>query len=158
MNLGQLKINVTTEVTDEFTARAKDSFPNETFAYLVGKYVTPDHVEVTKIIVPENVDAHCSPAEVDVQDKWLKAAKRKAKSEGLVVVGDIHSHPYSAAEIAARRPHKPDTSPSESDLERSLCAGPIMAICLVTESKAGRLTARIRFWSPMNRIQEVVSE
>ena len=157
MNLGSLTVSVSNEVTAKFKERAKGCFPNETFAYLVGQYVDKDRVSITDIHVPENVDAFCNPAEVDVQGSWLRKARAAARRDGNVLVGDIHSHPYSAKEMAGRAPHKPDTSPSESDLERTFVAGPVMGICLVTESSTGKLRARVRFWAPMVRIIEVVS-
>lgn len=148
LTIGQVIIQVSEQLTKEFNKKAKKSFPNEAFAYLMG------HIESEKIIVddlfyPADVDSFCIPGQVNVQQKWMTEAKRRAKSTNTIILGDIHSHSYNNKQV---KMYNADTSPSEQDWN-SLVDGHIMAICLITELKDGRLRARTKFWGPMPQVK-----
>jgi hypothetical protein len=149
-----IRLDVGEDVIEEFKDSAKAKFPRETYAILLGR-IEVDRVQVTELYVPADVDKHCHTSAVNVQQCWGAKAKRYAKAVGLVVLGDIHSHPYEAAEMEARRPHLPDASPSEGDLKRSKF-GILQGICLVTESNTGKLRSRVRFWGAAIHLVEVI--
>lgn len=143
--IGSVVIQVSKRLIEDFKKKAKKSFPNEAYAYLLG------HTEGEKIIVdslfyPTNVDSFCSAAAVDVQNKWWYEAKREAKRTDLTIVGDIHSHPYK------KHAKHTDTSPSETDWD-GLVGGHIMAICVIKQLQNGHLRARTKFWGPMPQVK-----
>ena len=147
MLIRQVTVQVSPEVTEAFKAKAKANFPKEAFAYLLG-HQDNETIQIDDLFYPTGVDDYCHPGYVDVQDKWIRQVRRRAKQTGVMIVGDIHSHPYAIAEIEARRPHHPDTSPSTIDWERTRF-GLLMGICLLTETTNGRLRAKIKFWGPL---------
>ncbi len=144
MLLKPMRLEISEELVDEFKDRAKAAFPTETWAALLGK-IEPDKITVDELWMPAGLSKYCHRSYVDIQGDWSTAAKRYAKKLGKVVLGDIHSHPYDLVELTARKPHRPDASPSEGDYDRQR-DGLLQGICLVTETKTHQLRARIRFW------------
>src|SRR3954462_13590884 len=105
-------IQVSEKITEEFKAKAKTSFPNEAFAYLLG-HVDDDKIVIDTLFYPTEVDSHCTPHHVNVQQGWRREAQREAKRTDTQIVGDIHSHPYVYDPKKCSR--LCDTSPSETD-------------------------------------------
>ena len=143
--IGSVVIQVTKRLTEEFKKKAKQTFPNEAFAYLLGTS-DAEKIVVERLFFPVNADAHCGPNFVHVQPEWWKEAKKEAKHNGMSLIGDIHSHPYK---VHAKNT---DTSPSETDWD-SLINGHIMAICVIKQLKNGHLRARTKFWGPMPQVK-----
>jgi len=147
LNIGSVTIQVSERLTKDFKKRAKASFPNETFAYLLGRIEGEgEKIVVDGLYYPQNTEEFCGPNFVYVQDDWIKEAKKEAKNLGMIVLGDIHSHPYK------KHAKNTDTSPSEADWE-SMEYGQIMAICVIKQLKNGHLRARTRFWGPMPQVK-----
>ena len=146
-SIGQVTLRVSERVTEEFKKKAKASFPNEAFAYLLG-HAEAESIVIDDLFYPSDVDNYCSPEAVDVQYEWMTEAKRQARLTDKMIVGDIHSHPHKYKTAKNR----PDTSPSETDWD-GLVDGHVMAICLVTQTKNGRLRARTKFWGPMPQVK-----
>lgn len=148
MNLRTIKVHVSRTLINEFKKEAKEAFPKETFAYLIGSDAGTS-VEIEELFVPLDVDEWCDSNSVNISDQWLPAARRQAGYHGLKVIGDIHSHPYKHGEMGNM---KPDCAPSADDIDGGLPY--INAICHVRELKNGKLISQVRFWGPMFPVEE----
>lgn len=154
------KICVSDRLTRAFNKRVKASFPNETLGYLIGRVDENGTAHVEEIFLPKDVEENSTTTTINVQDSWWRAARLRARKIKGMVLGDIHSHPYTAQEMMARKTitRLPlDCSPSESDLTRNR-PGSISGIVLVTEGPSGRLRTRTRYWGPVSACQEVVKQ
>ena len=143
--IGSVVIQVSKRLTEDFKKKAKKSFPNEAYAYLLG-HNDGEKIIVDSLFYPTDVDSFCSPGAVDVQHDWWYEAKREAKRLDLTIIGDIHSHPYK------KNAKNTDTSPSETDWD-GLVGGHIMAICVIKQLNNGHLRARTKFWGPMPQVK-----
>jgi len=146
-SFGQVTIQVPARISVEFKKAAKASFPNETFAYLLG-HKADGKICIDELFFPTDVEKFCGPDYVDVQNNWTTEVKKKCKRDGLTILGDLHAHPYNNKQL---KKYNTDTSPSEQDWN-SLKEGHIMGICLITECKNGNLKTRIRFWGPFLKV------
>lgn len=140
-------VTVPDSLIKEFHKQAKEHFPFEHFAFLLGSGEN-GAITINELFFPSDVEKYCRPSHVLVQAAWYKEARKYCKKTGLSIVADYHSHPYSSKE---RLLFKPDASPSELDYET--IAGQVMAICLITECKDGRLRARTEFFGPMPQVK-----
>ena len=83
---------ISNEIIDELVSQARQDAPNETCGYLLGTS-GPDGDVVTEHYWMENIDhspEHCSFAPKD-----QFAALRYARSKGLKILANWHSHPAS---------------------------------------------------------------
>lgn len=154
MIFNQMRIHVPKKVTELFLKKVKAAFPKETLGYLIGRADENMTYCIEEIFYPSDLETHQQKDHVDIQLRWFREARRRAKQLKSTVLGDVHSHPYSAEEILVWK-RSPDCSPSEGDLERYK-PGLIMGICLVKETANGALRTRLRWWGPTIRISEVV--
>ena len=148
MNLRPIQLEVQKSVVEKFKRAAKEAFPLETFAYLLGRDAGTS-VEIEDIFIPNNVLECVTTTSVLIDDSWLPAARKEARDLGLTVVGDIHSHPFRYGEEGDLRLH---SAPSAIDMENGLKG--INGICAVVQSKSGRLRSRVTFWGPMCEVRE----
>lgn len=82
---------------DYFRAKAR-STPNEIYACLVGKHIGGASTSVYYIAYPKlELSAPCI-VRADVQD--LEQIESDAASDGLSIVGNIHSHPNYVTELS----------------------------------------------------------
>jgi proteasome lid subunit RPN8/RPN11 len=140
-------VTISDSLIREFHKKAKESFPNETFAFLLGSNEN-DGITIKEVFFPSNVEKYCRPDVILVQDSWYKEVKKYCKKTGSSIVADYHSHPYNKKEVFL---HKRDAAPSEQDYES--ISGQAMAICLITECKNGHLRARTKFWGSMPQVK-----
>ncbi len=141
-----IKVNVRRHVINRFKKAAKEAFPKETFAFLLG-HNAGTLVDVEDLYFPEGIAKLSTVNSVEIPDELVSEARAYAKEEALTIVGDIHSHPFQWAELK-RSCTKPESTPSETDLRSGWYH--ISAICLVCEDSKGRLTAsKPRFWGPL---------
>jgi Prokaryotic homologs of the JAB domain len=145
MQLPALRLSVAPDVITDFKRQARNAFPRETCAFLLGKW-EGNNVEVLDLYVPSDIARHATPDAIDYQDRWFVEAEEEASEAGLVVVGDVHSHPYGSKDPV---PWAFSAAQSEYDLDYSPRWGKIAGICFVREQKGGRLMSRVRFWGPM---------
>lgn len=150
----QIRICVPPKISAEFVRRAKVAFPRETLGYFIGRTDENMTLKVEEIFYPSDLEEKQKTDQVDVPYRWFKEARRRAKQIKATVLGDIHSHPYTATELLVWK-RQPDCSPSEGDLDRSRL-GLVQAICLIKETKTGQLRVSTRYWGPMVPIAEVV--
>lgn len=152
----QMRICVPKKINRAFIERARAAFPKETLGYLLGRTDENMTLQVEEIYFPENIDKHTSTGGVDVQHRWFQAARKRARQIKGIILGDIHSHPYTTHELLVRR-LSPDCSPSECDLERYK-VGLVQGICLMRESKNGNIRIRTKYWGPVVPVAEVVKK
>ena len=85
-------MNISKEIIDQLIAQARQDAPNETCGYLLG--VSVDGVDtVTENYWMENIDH--SPEHFSFAPKDQFAALRYARSKGLRILANWHSHPAS---------------------------------------------------------------
>lgn len=143
MHLRPIQLEVRRSVVIDFKRLAKEVFPLEAFAYLLGRDAG-DLIEIEDLFIPNDLVDWVTPTSVSISDLWLPAAKKQAKEGGLKVVGDIHSHAYKHYELGKM---KPGCVPSAIDMEEGMQT--VTGICDVLEGKTGKLRSDIRFWGPM---------
>lgn len=144
-----VSLTISNSLINSFQKKAKTFFPNECFAFLLGCGEN-DKIIAKEFYYPNDLENHCRPNCVYVQDKWIKEVKQYARKNKFIVSGSLHSHPYSLSELKNRIPHLPDRSPSEADYD--LDWG-LVGICVITETKCHQLRARTRFWAPMPQVK-----
>ncbi len=146
MRLAPIRLEVPAKLTRDFKRQAKEAFPIETVAYVLGRDAGTI-AEAHELYIPDGVQECCTAHYFIPQPHWAIEAAAAAKDEGLCVLGTIHSHPYTFREIGNR---KPDRTPSEGDHDsRLLHVGVgIYGICAVQQYENGKLRASIRFWGP----------
>lgn len=145
MHLRPITIEVRSPVISDFKRLAKEVFPKEAFAYLLGRDAG-NLVEIEDLWVPPDLASHTCETFVEISPTWIKPAKRAAKDLGLSVVGDIHSHPFTYSQLG-NNSLKWLASPSVGDMESGLEW--ITAICAVVQNKDGRFRSTVKFWGPM---------
>lgn len=134
---------ISKKLINEFKILAKKSFPKEVIAYLCGT-IEQNIITVEELWVPDNVLKYCTKDTILIQPTWSSEAIDYAKDNDLIVVGDIHSHP-----VSYEYSYAVSNMPSESDvLSRGLAWEQITGICVVRQSKTGRLTSSVKFWGP----------
>lgn len=148
MQLRPIRIKVSKRFIRDFKHLAKECFPKEAFCYLLGTDIG-DTVEIEDMFVPNDLDEWTTPVETLLSPTWLPAARKKAREHGLVVVGDLHSHPYLKHETVFC---KPEPVPSKTDFECGLSQ--ITGICAVWETKSNKLLSTIKFYGPMFPVYE----
>lgn len=131
---------------NEFKKQAKKAFPKETIAYLCG-IIEYDLITIEDLWIPDNVLNYCDHDTVWVKPEWAVEAIDYAKDNDLVIIGSIHSHPFTKKELSfysGTGKHQ-----SEADIDScGLAWQQISGICVVKELKTGKLTSSIRFWGP----------
>ena len=85
-------MNIPKEIIDQLIAQARQDAPNETCGYLLGTS-GPDGDVVTEHYWMENIDH--SPEHFSFAPKDQFAALRYARSKGLKILANWHSHPAS---------------------------------------------------------------
>ncbi len=136
-------LTVPARIEREFKRAAKAAWPSEAFGYLLGT-VAGDHVYIESLYVPDDMAEHCTHNRTEIQPEWLIDAQEAAKEDGLIICGDLHSHPFRYRET---RGVIQDRVQSEGDLDcphKWLVAG----VCVVQEMRNKRLRASTRFWGP----------
>ena len=85
-------MNISKEIIDQLIAQARQDAPNETCGYLLG--ISIDGVEtVTENYWMDNIDHSAEHFSFAPKDQF--AALRYARSKGLRILANWHSHPAS---------------------------------------------------------------
>lgn len=136
MTPAAITVRVKRRLLESFKRQAREAYPRETFAFLLG-HEEADLVEIVELYELPEWKKFCTRDRVKIQPGWLIEAQEHASDAGLVVVGDIHSHPECCSH-----------EQSEADFDYAPGWNKIAGICRV--SVAGeRLRSSIRFWGPM---------
>lgn len=138
-----LTLVVPQSITRQFVAQAKEAYPRETLAYLIGTQGEGLSMTAECLWVPPDLESRCKEDGINIQGSWFRGARRFAKRSHMVVLGDIHSHPYPYSDRLIV-----DCAPSEVDWDRAR-PGLIQGICRIKQRPDKRLTARVRYWGPI---------
>lgn len=135
-------------LAEEFKIYAKNAFPREEYAILLGTATKSGVYRPSHLYFPPDTPLYSTAEWVEPQDSWWKEARKEAKDRSLVVLGDLHSHAYESG-------WEPDKTagPSATDLERGSYlrkktrrSRPIFGICSIFPSERG-YEAVFRFWA-----------
>lgn len=141
-----IRIEIKKKAISQFKKAAKEAFPKETLAYLIGEHVG-DLVIIEEVYFPEKVNEASSKNAVYYQEWWPKEAKEYASDNGSNVVGDIHSHPRR---FKLWKGLTTEITPSQGDYVDGWSG--ICGICVVSELKSGKLRAGIKFYGPTSKV------
>jgi proteasome lid subunit RPN8/RPN11 len=86
------KVRIKKSALDYFRRQARNAYPKEIQAYLLGVITSVNEVRVTDVVYPYWYDTQTSE-EVGWTADEFKQLKERAIAEHKMVVGDIHSHP-----------------------------------------------------------------
>ncbi len=129
------KVKVKKGALDYFRKLARQSFPYEIQAYLIGKINSIDEVEIVSFAYTKKYSIQTKGTVAwYVEDYNL--LKENAENAGYKILGDIHTHPSWDAVL----------SPADykiSVLEQQVICG----ICSVNDKKT-----RVRFWTPASAL------
>lgn len=148
-----LSVRIPKALEQRFKKAAKEAFPNEEYAILLGQKRSAEVFEVVDLYFPPDRDKFCTDRHVDIQPRWFKEARKLAQEAGYRLIGDLHSHPYTKMT---------DASPSECDWDASEYpkgwtngSSIVMGICLVVK-RAGKWYSRVRFWPTFRPLRKKV--
>ena len=134
-------------IIESFKRVALDHHPREAYAVLFGR-IEGMTAEIKDIWYPEDQWQFATANEVETvsgRPAWWQKAVDIAESEGLDIIGDIHSHPETDP---ARLE---DPSPSYSDWQTFPGPNWIRGICVVCK-RPRSVRFRVTFWPPLVRV------
>ncbi len=129
------RVKVKKGALDYFRKLARQSFPYEIQAYLVGKINSINELEIISFAYTKKYSIQ-TKGEVAWYVSDYNILKEKAESDGYRILGDIHTHPAWDAVLS------PDDY-KISVLEQQVICG----ICSVNNKKT-----RVRFWTPASAL------
>ena len=122
-------------------------FPLEAYGFLLGTMVG-DAVHVDEVWTPSDEDAQeCfKKTSIFFKPDWVQEIEELAEEEGLMLLGDFHSHPYRNTE--------PVGEPTQSSYDIDMAGNhAIYGVINVEESLTGRLRTRLRWWGPSVKVR-----
>jgi proteasome lid subunit RPN8/RPN11 len=131
-------------ILESFKRVALDRHPREAYAVFFGR-IDGASAEIRDIWFPEDQTKFATANSVETiagRPAWWQKAVDIAESEGLEIIGDIHSHPETDP---ARLD---DPSPSYSDWRGFRGPKWIRGICVVCK-RPRSVKFRITFWPPL---------
>lgn len=124
---------------EAFKDLCKRAFPVERFGVLLGT-MSNDRwsVAVGRIWTPREEEARefCSKSRIVTPGSWWDEAQEEAADEGLMIVGDVHSHCFEGPSDGVR---------SETDLNRSKWWA-VEGVVTVWPTRKGALRSRVCWW------------
>lgn len=150
MNRG-LRVKCRKKIYEGFKVAAIAAFPVEKYGVLMGKR-SGRRVWIQDIWIPDSQEKWASEyallADAVRTPSWRQEAEAIADSEGLQVVGDIHSHCWRV-----RKVHERGREPSETDW-RNAPVPWVLGICTVSKSRT-KVWSSIAFWDsfPMAEVE-----
>jgi len=129
------KVKVKKGALDHFRKRARENYPLEIQAYLVGNVVSVDVIEIIGFAYTKNY-ASQTTGEVCWYVTDYEKLKDKIESKGNRIIGEIHSHPDW------------DCVMSPADYRASVTEQLVICgICSINDNKT-----RVRFWTPTSAL------
>jgi len=133
-------------LVEAFKQVALDRHPREAYAVFFGRF-EGKLVEIRDVWYPEDQGQFATTGAIETiagRPAWWRKALDIAESEGLEIVGDIHSHPETDPGRLK------DPSPSYADWNNYRGPKWIRAICVVCRRPRG-VKYRVTFWPPLLR-------
>ena len=129
------KVRVNKYQLNYFRKIARQGFPNEVQAYLTGKVLSVDSVEITGFHYTPNY-AKQGRGEVAWWAEDFNKVKKEAEEENLTILGEMHSHPNF------------DAIMSPADYSASITQQFVLCgLCSVNRGHT-----RVRFWTPTSAL------
>jgi hypothetical protein len=143
-----MKLILPKKIADRARRQARSCFPKESYLELVGR-ISKNNKTITIIdtYIPSDLDEYNGPDSVMIPPHWRKESKKYAESIGGIIVGSIHSHPYSFDYCKIHPGYTCDVSPSAADWEYN--GDEIMGILVIREGKDGRLVTSLKMYGPI---------
>ena len=129
------KVKVHKGALDYFRKKARQAAPLEIQAYLAGRVISIDTVEIVKFLYTNNYAMQDTNNVQWYADDYNKF-KEEIEAEGLRIIGEIHSHPEWDAVMS-----KADYNANVT--QQSIICG----ICSILGKKT-----RVRFWTPTSAL------
>jgi len=130
------KVRVNKNALDYFRRKAREASPLEIEAYLTGRVLSLNEIEILNFHYPDSY-LEQSKEHVQWSTEQMDALKVKADNLNLRILGSIHSHPNWDAVM------------SSTDYQAYVLDQlPICGICSVNENKR----TRVRFWTPTSAL------
>jgi proteasome lid subunit RPN8/RPN11 len=129
------KVKVSTGALNYFRKKSREACPLEIQAYLLGRIISVDEIEITKFLYTDNYAIQTNGSVCWYQEDLDKVRQQSIDTEQLVV-GDIHSHPNWDAVM------------SPSDQSAAVVEG--FSICGIVSINNNR--TRVRFWTPTSAL------
>src|ERR1039458_7159989 len=129
------KVKVKKGALDYFRKQARENFPYEILAYLVGKVISVDAVEITDFVYTTKYHTQTT-GEVRWFQEDFDRIKEKFEVHGKRVLGDMHTHPSWDAVM------------SQTDYNGAITES--LFICKICSIYNGR--KRVRFWGPTSAL------
>lgn len=131
-------------LVEAFKRVALDRHPREVYAVFFGRFAGTV-VEIRDIWYPEDQAKFATTSAIETiagRPAWWQKALDIAESEGLEIIGDMHSHPETDPERLK------DPSPSYADWRNYRGPRWIRAICVVCK-RPRSVRFRVTFWPPL---------
>lgn len=129
------KVKVKRGALNHFRKLAREAFPLEIQAILIGRIISVNEVEIVKFVYAKRYATQERGTVQWYQEDFDKVKEQAAKMD-LRVVGDIHSHPSWDAVM------------SKSDYEA--CITEQLSVCGIVSINKGK--TRVRFWVPTSSL------
>lgn len=146
-----LRVKCKRDIYEGFKVASIAAFPREKYGVLLGKR-SGKRVWIKDIWIPDDQqkwsEERALLADAVSTPSWRQEAEAIADSEGLQVVGDIHSHCWRV-----RKVHERGREPSETDWRHSPVPW-VLAICTVSKSST-EVWSSVAFWDsfPMAEVE-----
>lgn len=155
----KIKVEVPKGIRRSFIRVAKKVFPIENYGIFLGTINDEGIVKIKDIYYPPDVAEQSSENHVDRPERWFQAAQEYGEPDGLLVVGDIHSHCYKEKEAdeACHAPSEQDWIGAEfvnKEFVHSYC---VFAVCKIVE-RHKKLRASIKFWPVIRDVRTKITK
>jgi hypothetical protein len=135
-------------LAEEFKTAAKSAFPREEYAIILGTATKGGVYRPSFLYFPPDTSEYATTDIVFIQEHWWRSAKKAAKDQNLLLLGDCHSHPYPSDWVPDKT-----AGPSAADLDhgaflvrKTRRKYPIMGVMALYPSARG-MESSLRFWN-----------
>lgn len=129
------KVRLKRGALSHFRRLAREAYPKEIQAYLLGKIININTIEITDFVYTKNYHTQTN-SEVAWFNEDFQRLKERADLEGKRIVADIHSHPNYFPVM------------SDQDYKSAVIEG--LAVCVIC-SVYGKKT-RVMCWTPTSSL------
>jgi proteasome lid subunit RPN8/RPN11 len=145
----ELEFHISKKLEKQCRDWCRKWFPCEAYGFVLGTLIG-NVAQADQLWVPSEVDArhYFKKDRICFNDAWSLEIDEVLEEEGLMIIGDFHSHPYTKRETSA--------SPVQSahDIDNAVNYA-VFGVCVVDEKLSGRLVCDLRWWGPMVKVRVV---